>query len=121
MSSNKTEMNHPESTVSLTRRGRLVRTAVGALSLSLATATVTPRVVDAISDMRNPYPDCIQTSDVPVPPGGSLWGLAENILPDEDPREVVAAIRHFTPELGSDGQPIAWQEVRVPTPATFHC
>lgn len=72
--------------VRLTRRGRVVLLvlvlALGVVALVVGAASVSATT----SAERGPV------ATVVVQPGQTLWGVAEQVAPDRDPREVVHAI-----------------------------
>ena len=96
--------------VRLTRRGRLVLTlvltcvlAVIALALTRTTATATPG--------RGTAPD---VASVVVAPGDTLWSLARDMAPGEDPRRTVAAIASLN-DVDPDAALTAGRQILVPS------
>jgi hypothetical protein len=94
----------------LTKRGRVVLTALAALPLVVAAfffatngggATATDEV------------SSVSFEHVTVQAGQSLWQLAGEIAPSADPRDVVADIVHLNQLDGSDLQP--GQQLAIPT------
>jgi hypothetical protein len=80
----------PAAGVRLTRRGRLAVGVLSALFLLvavLASGRVTADAGTSLLDQGR------ATGVVVVQPGESLWGIAQVIAPDADPREIVMAIR----------------------------
>lgn len=73
----------------LTRRGRIVVGVV--LSVPFAAALMMVGSVQA--DAETTAADRPATAVVVVQPGESLWGIAQQIAPGADPREVVTSIR----------------------------
>ncbi len=75
----------------LTRRGRVV---VGVI-LSVPFAAALMLVGSVQADAGTSPVSAPATSVVVVQPGESLWGLAQEIAPGADPREVVTSIREL--------------------------
>ena len=97
--------------VHLTRRGRLVVTAI-ALVLILGMALGTAGGVAAGSTDQAPV-----LESVVVQPGQSLWGFASQALPGLDTREAVLRIRELNALEGARGNVIhPGQVLLVPTP-----
>ena len=85
----------------LTRGGRMVGTGVsalliGALSVGLATAAQATRTGSA--------PSARYVAKVAVPPGQSLWTLAQAYDPNADPRLVIQEIRQLNSLTGDQVQ-----------------
>ena len=73
--------------VRLTRRGRLT------LVLLVAALVAVVMVIGAASvSAVTSAPAAPATATVVVQPGQTLWGLAEQVAPNEDPREVIKRI-----------------------------
>jgi hypothetical protein len=75
----------------LTRRGRVVLTALAALPLVvgiLVGSLASGGALAGIDDGSTP----VAFETVVVGAGDSLWGIAEQIAPSEDPREVILEI-----------------------------
>jgi hypothetical protein len=75
----------------LTRRGRVVLTALAALPLVvgiLVGSLASGGALAGIDDGSRP----VAFETVVVGAGDSLWGIAEQIAPSEDPREVILEI-----------------------------
>lgn len=75
----------------LTRRGRIVLTALAALPLVagiLVGSLASGGAVAGIDDGSSP----VAFETVVVGAGDSLWGIAEQIAPSEDPRDVILEI-----------------------------
>jgi nucleoid-associated protein YgaU len=90
--------------VRLTRRGRIVVTAmsallIGAASVGLATAAQATRA-DGGAASPGKY-----VTKVVVRPGQSLWGVAEAYDPDADTRLVIADIEQMNSMTGDQLQP----------------
>ncbi len=73
----------------ITRRGRAVLATVLALPLVLGTAAA---VLNGGGAVATDTASTAEFSYVEVEAGQSLWGLAEEIAPQADPREVISAI-----------------------------
>ena len=87
--------------VRFTRRGRMMVTGVsalliGALSVGLATAAQASRAGSA--------PSARYVAKVAVPPGQSLWTLAQAYDPNADPRLVIQEIRQLNSLTGDQVQ-----------------
>ncbi len=95
--------------VRLTRRGRVVL-LVGALSLALALFTFLG--APAASTDRDRH---VPATTVVVQPGQTLWEIAQSVAPQEDPREVIAAIVELN-ALSDTGAIRAGQPLYVPVP-----
>jgi hypothetical protein len=79
----------PRTRLRITRRGRAVlATAIG-LPLVLGTAAA---VLNGGGAVATDTASTAEFSYVEVEAGQSLWGLAEEIAPQADPREVISAI-----------------------------
>jgi len=91
----------------VTRRGRLLLVALGALLL-LAAVSVGRTGSQAATYVEN-GPTLQQTT---VQPGDSLWTVAQRIAPANDPREVVAQIRRINHLSSSSLQ--AGQQLLLP-------
>lgn len=75
----------------LTRRGRMVLGVV--LSVPFAAALMVVGSVQA--DAETSANGAPATSVVVVQPGESLWGIAQQVAPGSDPREVITSIREL--------------------------
>jgi nucleoid-associated protein YgaU len=76
------------SALRLTRRGRMLLTVVSVLIFGSAVAVLGLRVAGVLQ----PGPDFSQTVPVQVAPGQSLWSIAEQTNPNQDPATVVEKI-----------------------------
>lgn len=74
----------------LTRRGRVVLTALAALPLVVGILVASLSSGGAVAGVDGPSPASFET--VVVGAGDSLWGIAEQIAPSEDPRDVILEI-----------------------------
>jgi hypothetical protein len=75
----------------LTRRGRLLVGLLAVLAVAVAVAVATARL-QALGDRTVP---ASAPAEVVVAPGETLWGIAERVAPDRDPRDVVAQLRRL--------------------------
>ena len=91
----------------LTRRGRRVVAGVS-VAIGLSVAAVTAVVVTAAGQ---PF-DLAGSSTVVVQPGDTLWGIAREVAPQDDPRAVVDAIEDLNGL--HDGELMAGQVLRLP-------
>jgi hypothetical protein len=73
----------------LTRRGRLLLTAVVLLALVVAAVLLSGGAPARAGTDRAPAP---ASERVTVRPGETLWQIAERVAPGSDPRETVARI-----------------------------
>ena len=92
----------------VTRRGRLLLTAVVALLLLVALSI--GRAGSQAATVTGTGPGLQQTI---VQPGDTLWSVAQRIAPDNDPREVVAQIRRIN-DLSTSGLQVG-QQLLLPT------
>lgn len=95
----------------LTRRGRLVVGTV--LSVPFAAALMIVGSVQA--DAGTSAAEGAATAIVVVQPGESLWGIAQQIAPGSDPRELVTTIRDLNGL--SDAPVVPGQSLVVPVVA----
>jgi hypothetical protein len=94
----------------VTRRGRLVLVLLAVALLFVGVSI--GRAGSQAATVRETGPALEQ---VTVQPGETLWGVAQRIAPDNDPREVVSQIRRLNNLHGSTLQ--AGQQLLLPTPA----
>lgn len=80
----------PKTRLHLTRRGRVVITAVVAIPLVIGAAVLAINGGGALASSDAVRPATF--SHVTVSSGQSLWQIAERIAPSADPRDVVTAI-----------------------------
>ncbi|MFF0270493.1 LysM peptidoglycan-binding domain-containing protein [Kribbella sp. NPDC004536] len=78
----------PEPTLRLTRRGRMLLTAVSVLVFGAAVLVLGLRVAGVLE----PGPHFTHTVPVQVAPGQTLWSIAESTNPGQDPTIVVEKI-----------------------------
>ena len=88
-------MNNSQRPVTLTPRGRLVLGLVMSFFVLLAWITVGGGTADASADQADQV-----NHVVVVQPGESLWAIATDIAPENDPREVIMRIRDLN-DLGT--------------------
>ena len=95
----------------LTRRGRLV---VAALLLGVTSGLVLslPVVATTQATATNERGSTAVAERVTVRPGETLWGIAERVRPDADPRATIARIRDMNGLASSAAQ--AGQVLLVP-------
>lgn len=98
----------PARRVRLTRRGRAVILALGALLLLVATSV--GRTGSQAATFTENGPQLQQTT---VRQGETLWSVAQRIAPSNDPREVIAQIQRINHLDGSALQ--AGQQLLLPT------
>lgn len=96
----------PDSTLRLTRRGRLLVTLLCS-ALVLAVAVVGARVAWADTSAAAPA-----TTQVTVLPGQTLWEIASTADPSADPRDAVIEVRDLNGL--PDSQVFAGQVLTVP-------
>ncbi|WP_284229386.1 hypothetical protein [Arenivirga flava] len=77
-------LQQPRTRLRLTRRGRVVFTGLAALPLLVGVVLAALNGGAASADAS--------PTIVTVPAGGSLWSLAGEIAPEDDPRDVVAGL-----------------------------
>ncbi len=92
----------------LTRRGRLLMTCLAVLGLFLLLSV--GRAGSQAATVTETGPALAQTT---VQPGDTLWGMAQRIAPDNDPREVMAQIKRIN-HLHSSGLRVG-QQLLLPT------
>lgn len=98
-------------TTRLTRRGRLV---VVGLSAGLLLAAFSLGRVDSEAAVPTEGASAPALTQTVVLPGETLWSIAEELAPDHDPREVVAAIRELN---DLSGGLVAGQQLLLPAVA----
>jgi hypothetical protein len=96
----------------ITRRGRTV--LAGLASVPLVAGVVAVAFFGAVADSDSVGVSASQTFDyVTVQAGETLWGLAEEIAPSADPRDVIADIVSLNQLPSADVQP--GQKLAVPS------
>lgn len=94
-------------TLRLTKRGRFVVAALIAIPvISLSILLATPGALAGSDEVGNDF------DYVTVLSGDTLWGIAREFAPNEDPREVVAAIMALNQLSSAALQP--GQELAIP-------
>jgi hypothetical protein len=99
----------PQPRLRITRRGRAVVAGLVAAPLVVAALVVGLNGGAAVANDGAPA----QIERVVVEPGQTLWGLAEQLAPSADPREVVAEVLAFN-GLEAAGDVQAGQELALP-------
>lgn len=100
----------PSTRIRLNRRGRAVVTALAALPLLVGVGLVSTQASTAFATAHS---SAQEFTYVTVDTGESLWGLAERVAPNADPRDVVADIVRLNQlETSSVG---AGARVAIPT------
>lgn len=110
-----TEPTSPVTRLRLTQRGRRVFSALAAtpLVVALGIAILNGGIADADADIHAPV---TTFHEVTVNPGDSLWGIAAEVAPAADPRDVVDAIMALN---GLDGAMlVAGQRLAIPAEYT---
>ena len=83
----------PRAHLRLTRRGRVVFTALGAAPLVIGSlALALNGGVAAAAEDAGPASAAATFDYVTIEAGQSLWQLAESVAPQQDPRDVIADI-----------------------------
>jgi hypothetical protein len=98
------------SALQLTRRGRLLLTTVSVLIFGAAVAVLGLRVAGVL----DPQPQFDHTIQVQVGAGQSLWSIAQETNPTEDPALVVEKIADLN-NLHNPADVIPGQTIQVPT------
>ncbi|RNE62511.1 hypothetical protein [Cryobacterium tepidiphilum] len=97
----------PATRLRLTRRGRIVFTAMAALPLAAGALALAVNGGVAAAGERGPGQSFEYLT---IAAGQSLWQVAEDVAPTDDPRDVIAAIvdlNRLTSEAVQPGQRIA--------------
>ncbi len=108
-------LHRPRSNAALriTRRGRLCLTLLavsGAVWLFASVAA--PAVAGLVTAVQMPTATAVQTEQVTVLPGQTLWEIAEQARPSADPRDVVVDIKRLN-DL-PDSRVMAGQRLLLP-------
>ncbi|GAB3031215.1 hypothetical protein GCM10027052_04640 [Parafrigoribacterium mesophilum] len=93
----------------ITRRGRMVLTALAAIPLITGALMFTANGVAAATETAS----SAAFQQVTVAAGQSLWQLAAVLAPSADPRDVVSDIVHLNQLDGADVQP--GQRLAIPS------
>lgn len=100
---------HPEPTLRLTRRGKMLLTAVSVLVFGAAILVLGLRVAGVLE----PGPRFTHTVPVQVAPGQTLWSIAEDTNPSVDPATVVEKIADLN-KLATPADILPGQTLRIP-------
>ncbi|GAA1512885.1 hypothetical protein BJ978_002267 [Agromyces terreus] len=87
----------------LTRRGRVVLTALAAVPITVFALSLVLGSGGAAAEMDSP--SNVGLSYLTVADGESLWAIAESIAPASDPREVISEIMRLNGLRDSTVQP----------------
>jgi hypothetical protein len=101
--------SRPRTRLRITRRGRAALATVIALPLALGT---TAAVLNGGGAVATDTASTAEFTYVEVDAGDSLWSLAEEIAPQADPREVIAAIERLNGLPSADVQ--AGERLAIP-------
>ncbi|TCO40186.1 LysM domain-containing protein [Kribbella antiqua] len=93
----------------LTRRGRMLVTALSVLVFGSAIVVLGLRITGVLQ----PGPDFTHTVPVQVAPGQSLWSIAKDTNPGQDPAIVVEKIANLN-NLGTPADVIPGQTLQIP-------
>lgn len=93
----------------LTRRGRMVMTALSVLVFGSAIVVLGLR----ISGVLEPGPDFTHTVPVQVAPGQTLWSIAQDTNPAQDPATVVEKIADLN-KLSGPADLVPGQTLQIP-------
>ncbi len=100
----------------ITRRGRLCLTLAGFAVLAGVAASILAPAVAGLAGLLEPAPATVPVSAeverVTVLPGQTLWEIARQQRPGDDPRDVVVDIRHLN-NL-TDSRVMAGQQLVLP-------
>lgn len=96
-------------TLRLTRRGRMLMTALSVLVFGSAIVVLGLR----ISGVLEPGPDFTHTVPVQVAPGQTLWSIAEDTNPAQDPATVVEKIADLN-KLSGPADLVPGQTLQIP-------
>ncbi len=95
----RTRNEAPRTRLRITRRGRLVVSAIVALPL---VAAAWFGVLDGGSAIASHEQSGVEFEYLTVQPGQTLWQLAEDLAPTADPRDVVAEIMQLNNLAGAE-------------------
>ncbi|TDD23974.1 LysM domain-containing protein [Kribbella turkmenica] len=98
-----------EAPLRLTRRGRMLLTALSVLVFGSAVVVLGLRVAGVLE----PGPDFTHTVPVQVAPGQSLWSIAQETNPAQDPAIVVERIADLN-RLAGPADVVPGQTLQVP-------
>ena len=103
------QLRRRETTVHLTRRGRLAVLVMSVLAVAVSMAVV----LGAIGSISAGTPAPTSTQTVVVSTGETLWTIAQRVAPGEDPRPVIDQIVDLN-DLGDAGAVRVGQQLEVP-------
>ena len=92
-----------------TRRGRMLLTAISVIVFGSAVAVLGLRVAGVLE----PGPDFSHTVPVQVAPGQTLWSIAQDTNPTQDPATVVEKIADLN-KLASPADVVPGQTLQIP-------
>ena len=93
----------------LTRRGRMLLTAISVIVFGSAIVVLGLRVTGVLQ----PGPDFTHTVTVQVTPGQTLWSIAQDTNPSQDPGTVVEKIADLN-KLSSPSDVVPGQTLQIP-------
>ena len=93
----------------LTRRGRMLLTAISVIVFGSAIAVLGLRVAGVLE----PGPDFSHTVPVQVAPGQTLWSIAQDTNPTQDPGTIVEKIADLN-KLSSPADVVPGQTLQIP-------
>lgn len=93
----------------LTRRGRMLLTALSVIVFGSAIVVLGLRITGVLE----PGPNFTHTVPVQVAPGQSLWSIAQDTNPTEDPAIVVEKIADLN-KLATPGDVVPGQTLQIP-------
>lgn len=100
---------HPEPALRLTRRGRMLLTAISVLVFGAAVLVLGLRIAGVLE----PGPHFTHTVPVQVAPGQTLWSIAESTNPGQDPTIVVEKIADLN-KLATPADITPGQTLQIP-------
>lgn len=106
----------PATRLRLTARGRRVLLALAALPLAAGIGFAALSGGSALATGEASGVTGASFATVTVMPGDTLWSLAEEVAPGEDPRDVIAAIQELNVIQGAGLQ--VGQELAIPAQYT---
>lgn len=93
----------------LTRRGRMLLTAISVIVFGSAIAVLGLRIAGVLE----PGPDFSHTVSVQVAPGQTLWSIAQDTNPTQDPATVVEKIADLN-KLATPADVVPGQTLQIP-------
>jgi len=104
------------SSIRLTARGRrLMRTVLFVLALAIAASTAVFGHIAA--SQASSVSSAVATSIVIVQPGQTMWGLAAQVAPNDDPRDTIERIAQLNSLTGAQSSTV-YPGQRLVVPAT---